>query len=196
MGDIVVTREQIKDVIKAEGLKPSDLFDMDSLGSDPTVRGYADDLVKERIGRTWREKKEAEEQLEKLRAQADKEKSELQQQITGLKLNSAKAQLGSLLDKQKAERKLDDRQMKFVQNRLERFAPKNPDDLEKEFATFLDAEVDEYKRLAKDVFGIDGGAEGAGGDKKSTGSEPSGPKEKLVDQPHLDPTRNPYIKIT
>lgn len=194
MGDIVVTREQVKDLIKAEGLKPSDLFEMDALGSDPVVRGYADDLVKERIGRAWREKQEAKEELEKSKAKLETEKADLVKQIGDLKLNAAKSQLGSLLDKQKAERKLDDRQVKFVQTRLSRFAPKNPDEIEKEFTTYLDDEVGEYSRLAQEVFGIDK-QQTEGDGKGKPGAETSEAKKQTGLPANLDPAKNEFLKI-
>lgn len=197
--DIVVTREQVKELIKTEGLKPSDLFDMDSLGSDPIVRGYADDLVKERIGRAWREKQEAKEELEKVRGEITAEKDGLLKQLNDLKVNAAKAQVGALLDKRKAERKLDDRKVKFIQNRMTRFTPEKPDEVEKEFDAFLDGEIDEYNRIARDVFGIEdkdaGGANGGGKDKP-TGAEPTKGTQNTIENKYLDPARNPMIKTS
>lgn len=191
--NLVVTREQVKDLIKSEGLKPSDLFDADSLGSDPIVRGYADGLVRERIGRAWREKEEAKEELEKLRKEVGPKEAVLQEQIKALKANAAKSQIGPLLEKQKGERKLGDRQMKFIQSRLPRFAPQNPDEIEKEFTTFLDGEIDEYGRIAKDVFGIEQKPE-PGKDPVPGGEPRKGTETPGVDK-YLDPAQNPFIKI-
>jgi hypothetical protein len=197
--DIVVTREQVKELIKSEGIKPSDLFDMDSLGSDPIVRGYADDLVKERIGRAWREKQEAREELEKIKSQSEADKAGLLKQLNDFKVNAAKAQVGTLLEKRKVDRKLDDRKVKFIQNRLERFTPQKPEEVEKEFDAFLDTEVDEFNRIAKDVFGIEDKTDGdgkGGGKDKPTGAEPDKGSHSTIENKYLDPARNPLIRTT
>ena len=188
---VVVTREQVKDLIKSEGIKPSDLFDAGSLCSDPVVRGFADDRVKERLGQTWREKMEALEERDKLKT----EKSELEKQVGAHKATAAKAQVGSLFEKQKAERKLDDRQMKFVQRRLPRFNPSKPEEIEKEFNAWLDSEIDDYKAEAKEVFGIEDKPAGDKGEIKPTpGAEPSGSPPGETPDKYLDPKTNPFIR--
>lgn len=192
--DIVVTREQVKDLIKAEGLKPSDLFGRDALDTDPIVIGLAEARVEEKIGGEYRRRKVAEEKLETLRGQVDTEKAELQKQIGSLKATAAKAQLGPLFEKQRADRKLDDRQVKFIQKRLERFEPKNPEDLEKELNGYLDAEIAEYSKIAREVFGIDDKATGDGKDKSATGSEADKNKGGGGEDKYLDPAKNPMIK--
>lgn len=194
---IVVTREQVKDLIKSEGLKPSDLFEVGALSSDPVVRGYADDLVKERIGRTWREKKEAEEELEKLKTGHTTREAALQKENDALKANLAKTQVGSLLEKQRAERKLDDRQVKFIQKRLPDWKPEKPEELEKEFNSFLDKQIDDYRSVAKDVFGIEDKPAGETGKEKPTpGAEPGGTGDKGAEpeNKYTDPKQNPFIK--
>jgi len=120
----------------------------------------------------------------------------LTEQIKTLKASAAKAQIGTLLDKQREGRKLDDRQVKFIQNRLQRFEPKDPDAVEKEFGTFLDSEIDEYGRLAKDVFGIepDKGKDIDGG-KEGSFTSPEKDKPAGDDKSkYIDPKTNPFIR--
>lgn len=187
----VVTKDQIRDLIKSENLRPSDLFETEHIVADPIVKGYAEDRIKERIGAEFARRKDAEEKLTKLQeGQGDKE-ADLLKQIATLKAGAAKAQLGPMLDKQKADRKLDDRQLKFIQSRMSKFEPKNPDELDKEFNSWLDDSIDEFGSLAKDVFGIkaeDPKGEPKGGEPDNRGaSGDAGSK-------YLDPKQNPFIK--
>lgn len=191
--DIVVTREQIIDIIRAEKIKPSDLFERESLDSDPVVTGLTKAHVEEKIGGEYRRRKVAEERLEKLQGELGAKESDLIKQIEGFKINAAKSQLGPLLDKQRVERKLDDRQLKFIQGRLSRFTPAKPEEVEKEFNAHLDGEIDEYGKLARDVFGIE--SKKPDGEVKSTGAEPSGIKPAATDNKYLDPARNPFIRL-
>jgi hypothetical protein len=189
----VVTVDQIRDLIKSENIRPSDIFPMEKLTADPAVRGFAEDRVRERIGSEFQHRKAAEEELEKLKKEAVDKESALTEKLKSLELNAAKAQIGPLLEKQKETRKLDERQLKFVQNRLTRFNPKNPADVEKEFTSYLDEQIDEYGKLAKDVFGIeekkadDKGNAGVGPDKTKSAADASKSK-------YIDPKQNPMIK--
>jgi len=197
VSDVVVTLDQVKDLIKTEKLRPSDVFGMDALESDPAVKGLAEDRVRERIAGEFKRRKEAEEKLEKLQGEQGGKEAALQEEIKGLKINAAKSQLGPLFEKQKAERKLDERQAKYIQNRLARFAIQKPDEIEKEFNAFLDGEIDEYGRVAKEVFGIEEKGEGGGtgtGKVKPAGAEPHAGDKKSADSPYLDPAKNPFIK--
>jgi hypothetical protein len=90
-------------------------------------------------------------------------------------------------------RKLDDRQTKFIQNRLARFTPQKPDDVEKEFVAYLDAEIDEYGKIAKEIFGIEPAkppADGGGGEPEPVKKQDPGTKNE-----YLDPAKNPMIKL-
>ena len=151
----VVTIDQIRDLIKSENIRPSDIFSVEKLTADSMVIGFAENRVREKIGSEYQRRKEAEEKLAQLQKEVGPKEAVLMEKIKNLELGAAKTQIGPLLEKQKGIRKLDDRQVKFVQARLARFSPTKPEDVEKEFNTYLDAEIDECGRLAKDVFGIE-----------------------------------------
>ena len=195
--DIVVTKEQVIALIKEEKMKPSDLFGVEALEADPIVKGLGEDRVKERIAGEYRRRKEAEEKLERIEGEKGQKEAEYLKQINDLKLNAAKSKVGSLFEKQKTDRKLDERQVKFIQTRLSKddFKPSKPEDLEKEFNLYLDLQIDDYNRVAKDVFGVE---EKPADDKTKTDSG-VGPDEKKKEGPadkYLDPAQNPWIPKT
>lgn len=195
-----LTIEDVRSFLKSEKVKPSDIFGMDEMAADPIVRGLAEDRVKERIAGEFARRKDAEEKLEKIRGEYDGKVTDLTKTIDGLRTDAAKSRVGSLFDTQRTARKLDDRQTKFIQNRMGRFTPTKPDEVEKEFNAYLDSEIDEYNRIAKDVFGIEqkpangGGGEGDGhGDHP--GAEPVEHSDAGTENPYIDPAKNPMIRV-
>jgi chromosome segregation ATPase len=147
-----------------------------------------------------REAKDAERRagdLDKQLATAKQEKVRLEERVASqdaaIKTNQvegAKARVPALFEKAKAERKLEIRQSKFIAARLARFVPVKPEEVEKEFNTFLDGEIDEEKRLAKDVYGVvdkGGGKEGAEPDVTEAGGD--------AQAAYLDPAKNEMIKL-
>lgn len=189
----VVTIDQIRDLIKAEKIRPSDLFGAEVLTDDPVVTGYVKERTKEAVAGEYAHRKRTEEGFDKTRKEFEDKLTEREAEVQKLKLESAKSQIPVLFEKQKAERTLDERQGKWLQNRLAKFTPEKIEELDKEFNAYLDAEVDEYKRMAKDVFGIDTEAEAVSKKGKSGGSEPDDSKGE-PDNKYLDPKTNPFIK--
>ena len=186
-----VTIDQIKDLIKAEKLQPSDLFGVDAITSDPAVKGYVENETRRAVAGEYAHRKRGEEGFDKTREDLDKKVKTAEAEVARLKLEGAKGQVSGLFEKQKATRKLTEQQAKFVQARLKRFEPQKVEDVEKEFNTYLDAEIDECGRLAKDVFGI----EDKTVDGKKPGAEPHEPLPDATDSKYLDPAKNPMIKI-
>lgn len=191
-----LTLEDVKAFLRQAKVKPSDLFGLEELGSDPSVIGLSESRVKERVAGVWREKKEAEEKLEKLQKEQGEKEAALSKQIVDLKISQARSNLGSLFEKEREGRKLDDRQTKFVQNRLDRFKPSDPDKVAEEFKTYLDSEITEYGKIAKEVFGIEPKpAEGEGKDR-GTGPAKEGGDSGASGDPnakYVDPKQNPMI---
>lgn len=197
-GDLMdLTIEDVKAFLKTGKVAPSDVFGMEDLAADPLVVGFAESRVKARVAGEWAGRKEAEEKLAKAKAEYDEKVAGLTKQISGLRIETAKTKMGPMFEAQRTSRKLDDRQAKFIQSRIGRFTPTNPDDIDKEFNTFLDSEIDEYNRIAKDVFGVNepkpGNGDGNAG--PGTGTEPIEPKDSGTDNPYLDPTKNPMIRV-
>lgn len=192
-----LTMEDVRTFLKSEKVKPSDVFGMEEMAADPVVRGLADDRVRERIAGEFARRKDAEERLAKIEGDHKAKVDDLTKAINGFKIDAAKSRLGPMFETQRTSRKLDERQTKFVQNRIGRFTPTNPDDIDKEFNTYLDSEIDEYNRIAKDVFGVEKPkpANGGNGNPKE-GAEPADHSTKPdPDNPYIDPTKNPLIRV-
>ena len=189
-----LTLEDVRTFLKTEKVKPSDLFGPEDMAADPTVRGLAEDRVRERIAGEFARRKEAEEKLQGIEAKHKADLEARDKRIQDLQIGEAKSKVGQLFDAQRASRKLDDRQTKFIQNRLARFTPAKPEDVEKEFGAFLDSEIDEYGKIAKDVFGLEPTPPAEG--DKGGGREPqAGPGKSDPKAEYLDPAKNPMIRV-
>lgn len=197
------TADEIRNLIREAELQPSDLFEPKELTADP----FVSERMKEKNAspESFYELRKLNKTLaetEKRLADSEKEKVALTEKvkaqdaaIAASHIESARGRVPTLFEKLKTERKLDDRQTKFIQARLARFVPSKPEEVEKEFNTFLDAEVDEYGKIAKDVFGV--GGEDDKGKKGGSGSEPvKGPSGGGPENPYLDPAKNPMIKLS
>lgn len=203
------TPEEIKQIIQEAGFNPSDLFEPDELAADPltpkrTVReNVSADIA---AGRVFYENRDLKRQLadakQKL-ASLETEKKTLAEKVaekdtmiaTHAKANAKIRVTGELFEKAKTDRKLDDRQTKFIQARLGRFDVSKPEDVEKEFSSYLDKEIDELKTLEKDVFG---NITNNGNDKPNNMPVGVGPTnhdqlEGTIPD-NLNPAKNPYLQ--
>jgi len=189
-----ITIEDVKSFLKAENVKPSDLFGVDVITSDPAVKGFVETETRRAVAGEYAHRKRTEEGFDKTREELEKRAKASEAESAQLRIEAAKGQVGGLFEKQKSERKLTDQQAKFVQARLARFTPQKVEEVGKEFNFYLDAEIDEYGRLAKDVFGVEEKkAEGASGN--ATGTEPGAKPASPTLNPYLDPAKNPFIKL-
>lgn len=190
-----ITIEDVKSFLKAEKTKPSDLFGAEDLTEDPAVKGFVETEKRRAVAGEYAHRKRTEEGFDTTKKEFEDKIKERDVKIRALEINAAKAQVGTLFEKQKGERKLDEKQVKFVQSRLPKFTPTKVEDLEKEFNLHLDAEIDEYKRIAKDVFGVE---EKAADDRTKVdgGTGPDGKQKEGPADKYLDPAQNPWIPKT
>lgn len=190
-----ITIDQMRDLIKAEKIKPSDLFGVEVLTEDPSVVGYVEAERKKAISGEYAHRKRTEEGFDKTKAELEIKLKERETEVQTLKLDAAKGQVGTLFEKQKTDRKMDEKQVKFIQSRLPKFAPTKVEDLDKEFNAYLDVEIDEYKKILKEVFGVEDKSED-NKDVKGGGTEPDDKKKATPEpeSPYLDPAKNPFIK--
>ena len=191
----VITIDQIRDLIKAEKIKPSDIFGVESLTDDPAVVGYVEAEKRKAVSGEYAHRKRDEEGFDKTKGELESQLKAKDEEIQKLKVVSVKNTIPTLFQKQKEDRKLSDMQSKWIEKRLEKFTPENPENLEKELNAYLDNEIDEYKVVAKDVFGIEDKDNGK--DKgKTGGTEPNegGSEDTGDENKYTDPTQNPLIK--
>ena len=193
-----MTLEELKNAIQEAKLTPTDIFDMEAILANSLVSEQIKEKIKNAKGYDYRKTESLVEEKAALQKQVDDAKAEIklhEETVKTMKLETAKTKTSSLFDTQKTERKLDEKQVEYIQNRLGGFTPQKVEDLEKEFNTFLDDQIKSFKADAK-VFGIevktppDPNKVGNGG----TGPEGGKPGGVDVGSKYLDPAQNPFIK--
>jgi len=179
--EVIMTLDEIKEFIKNEGLDPSEVFKQEQLLDDPIIKGYIKGEVKETKGNEYsarqRNLAEYEEKTNKL--EADKKK--LEDENKKLKTEGAKVQATDLFGKKAKERKLDEKQTKFIDMKKTSFVPEDLENVDKEVDKFMDTALEDYKKTASEIFGIE--------EKKETDLTPGGePDETGVENVDLLPT--------
>jgi len=150
-----ITLGEIKEIIKAEKVSPSDLFGVEDLTTDPLVQGFVDSTVKElksKLSGEYEARKRVEKDGNKDKDETTEEMEKKDAEIKKLKIEGAKRDATELFSSKMKERKLDKQQAAFVESKQGNFLPEDPEKLDKEVDAFLDKNVEEYKATAK-IFG-------------------------------------------
>ena len=145
--------EDMKKVIKAESLKPGDLFSNADLSEDPSVKGLIDSAERRTKASFHDHNTRTEEQLDKIREEEAEKKKEVEKENKKLKREVAKSKVDKLFETAKTDRKLTEKQVKYLEKRISKFEPDDPEKLDTEFSSFLDDNIKEFKSIAEDVFG-------------------------------------------
>ncbi len=171
-----ITLGEIKEVIRAEKVSPSDLFGVEDLTTDPLVTGFVDSTVKKLKGKLSGEY-EARKRIEKggkeEKEEVTDEMKKKDDEIKKLKIEGAKRDATELFSSKMKERKLDKQQEAFLKSKQGNFLPEDPEKLDKEVDVFLDAGIKECKEVGK-IFGVKeekveqkgGGEAGEGGSEE------------------------------
>jgi len=192
MGD-VVTIDQLRDLVKADKIKPSDIFGAEVLADDPSVKGLIETENRRAVAGEYAHRKRGEEGFDKTKGELEKQLADLKAEANTLRIATATGKVRPLYDAQRVTRKLTEKQATFIEGRLDKFKPIKPEDVEKEFNFYLDSEVDEYGKIAK-LMGIEEKAAGGGDKGGGTGPE-NQPTGDAVLNKYLDPAKNPFIKL-
>lgn len=139
-----LTLDDVKEYIRAERLGPMDLFPVSRIVREPEVKDIIAD-AKESARVEHIRRKKAEGKTEDEREDWEKEKGDLQKEIKDLKTTLAKTQVSDLFDTAKTARKLDDKEVAFIQKRLTRFEPQDPEKIKEDFDKFLDQQIDDFQ---------------------------------------------------
>ena len=197
--DMEITIEDVRAFLKAERVKPSDLFGVEDLTSDPAVTGFVENENRRAVAGEYAHRKRTEEGFDKTRKELEERAKAAEEKASRLETEAAKSRVGDLFAAQKTTRKLTDQQAKFIESRLSRFTLSKADALDKEFNDFLDQQVDDFAKVAE-VFGVKPSGEsgkpgnGEGGDR-GTGPAPAGSGNAAPDDEYLDPAKNEFIKL-
>jgi len=154
------TISDVRDFIKSQNVKPSDLFGLDDLIKDLSVeRHFREEKSNEYEARKRVEQeksdfvKRADEEQKKVKDEHDKVLKEKDKEIAKLAGEGIKSKTTEWLETQKKKRELDDEQIKFITRNLPNFKPEDLEKAEGEFDKFLDGQIDELNGIKKDVFG-------------------------------------------
>ena len=191
MGE-VVTIDQLRDLVKADKIKPSDLFGAEVLADDPSVKGLIETENRRAVAGEYAHRKRGEEGFDKTKGELEKQLADLKAEANTLRIATATGKVRPLYDAQKATRKLTEKQALFIEGRLDKFKPTKLEDVEKEFNFYLDSEVDEYGKIVK-LMGIE--EKPTGGDKGGGTGPEDKPAGDATLSKYLNPATNPYIKL-
>jgi len=158
-GGDMTTINDVRDFIKAENLKPSDIYGLGDLTKDPMIEEHIEQAKKGALKGEYEHRKRDELGFDKTKEKlleehnaALKTKDAL---ITKLQGENIQSKTSGWLETQKEKRKFDDKQMKFINLNLPKFKPEDPEKAEDEFNKFLDDRIDDLGKIAKDVFGVE-----------------------------------------
>lgn len=143
-----ITLNEIKALIIKEKIEPSKLFGMDALTEDPTVKG----IIKKAIAGEYLNRKELDKSFDKARQEWEEKEKKFIDENKKLKIEGTKVKAADLFGTKIKERKIDDKQTKFVEAKKGSFTLEDPDNLDKEVDKFIDTALEEYKETAK-IFG-------------------------------------------
>ena len=147
-----ITIDEIKKLIGEEGISPSEIFGRDALIDDPIVKGYVTEERKMASSGEYAHRKRTDEKFDKDKKEWDDEKKEKDDEIKKLKTKDAKRDAVDLFDKKIKERKLDDKQSKYIKAKQDDFLPEDLEAIDKEVDKFMDDKLEKYKEDAK-IFG-------------------------------------------
>ena len=158
-GGTMTTISEIRDFIKAENLKPSDIYGLGDLTKDPMIEEHIEQAKKGALKGEYEHRKRDEMGFDKTKEKliedhnaALKAKDDLISKLQGENIQS---KTSGWLETQKEKRKFDDKQMKFINLNLPKFKPEDPEKAEDEFNKFLDDRIDDLGKISKDVFGVE-----------------------------------------
>lgn len=177
MPDEVITIAEMKNLIKEEKIKPSDLFDNDSLTTDPFVKGFVKDAEKAASSGEYAHRKRTDTKFDSERDDWEKKDKKKDDEIKKLKVKDAKRDAVDLFATKIKERKLDKQQSQFVEGKQKDFTPDDIENLDKEVDKFMDGAVEEFKETAK-IFGVKTKEVKEGEEKEETTGSPAGNEEE------------------
>jgi len=156
-GDMGITISEVRNFIKSENLKPSDIYGLGDLTKDPMIEEHIEAEKKKATTGEYKNRKRDEEGYEKLKDKLVKDHEEKIKEkdkvIDGLRTENIQSKTTGWLETQKEKRELDEEQLKFINRNLSKFKPEDHEKAEDEFNKFLDVQIDDLTGIKKDVFG-------------------------------------------
>ena len=171
-----ITIGQVKDLIKAENITPGQLFTLGALSEDPSVQDLIKSESRSAQKGEYEHRKRTDKKFDDEREKWETEKKELEGQIKTLKPKAIQNDRDASFKKITEARKLDEKEVKFINRKLGGFVPEKTEDMDKELDKFVDTQLDDFKAIAADMGielpkkdGADGGGDKGGDDKPNLG---------------------------
>jgi len=153
-----MTLKEIKEAITEGRIQIDELYSMDEIGKNKAIQEHFQES-----GNIKRY-----ERLEKKFEQSEKEwkdkEAKFETTIKEIGIEGAKIKANDLFSKKIKDRKLDDKQVKFITLKKSNFIPEDVENLEKEVDKFMDDTLDEQKTI-DEIYGekTEADTEGKGG---------------------------------
>ena len=171
-GDEKMTLDDLKKAVKEGHVCPSDIFSDEEISNDVIVRNIA----KESQKTEWEHRVRTDEKFKAESAKWEKEKKELETKLAEANQKGLKSEAVERLKDVISQRKLDEKQVKFVQKDFPKFAPTTGDALIKDLNKFVDDQLTEYDQAAE-LFGVKGDGKGKTATGVGAGKESPNPLE-------------------
>lgn len=181
-----MTAEDVKEAVKALRLRPSEVFGASELTADPVVNEHVNDRTKGEYAHRMR----TDDALKKLQADFDarvaeavKPHQEKAARYEGIVIKTTAAQKLASVAK---ERKLDEKQAKFLTGELEAFKCADEAKLDADLGAFIDGSLKKYNAMAE-LLGVAKPVDKAGAPPlDNTSAKPQGDQTKHAwDDPTL-----------
>lgn len=192
-GETKITIDELRQFVKTEKISPSDIFTVEQLTDDASVKGFVKSEIKTAVAGEYSHRKRTDEEFQNQSEDWKNKEKELNDKIADLTKVASESKVKALLETAKSKRELSDQQSKFIEKRLDSFQPKDLDTIEKDFDDHLDSELDKFKDTAE-IFGIKseekkkdkdedgGGGNGDEGDDEGGGDEGANPYLPTIDE--------------
>ena len=154
-GGDTMTLDEIKTAIKEGRYRLSDLFGDDEITKDPSVLR----LVRGETQAEYEHRTRTDKKFDEERAKWEKEKKALEDQVKAGEQKGLKSDAVEKLKDIISQRKLDEKQIKFVQKDFPTFVPTTGDALIKDLNKYVDDQLTGYDQAAE-LFGVKGDGKG------------------------------------
>ena len=155
-GGKMVTISEVRTFIKAENLKPSDIFGLGDLMKDSMVSEALDKEKKKAVTGEYEHRKRDEEGFDKTKdkMEADHKKAvdKMDVELKKLRGDIGKTKAADLFATKAKERKLSDQQQKYIDLKKDGFVSEDLEKLPQEVDSYMDARLEDFKKEAE-IFG-------------------------------------------
>lgn len=170
-----ITLPEIKKILEEEGVSPDEVFGIAQLKESALMQGYIEERERKAAGGEFSHRERTDKKFVEESEKWKKEKEEKDKEIKKLKVTGAKRDATGLFTAKMKERKLDKKQISYIEKKQKDFEPEDLDNTDKEVDKFMDSSLEEYKEDAK-IFGHKteepkGGEPKGGGEPGEGGSE-------------------------